>query len=547
MKDAEKFKKIQGKLSFNYTKADNINYPLFLNIFDDSFIKSNYKNCQENINDKNFNNFIINPTAEQLVKKNRVDGVFLFTFDYIIRNGLLIELNKNFFRNKLHKFQKILDKYITQVNSNINNLDKKTEEFGTEFIKDLPLLYVKIDDIKSFILNMELYGETKDFSQDDLKNLLENSVSNVSRDTSEIVGQFFEDSVLIYFLQHLNIKPKSILPRLIFYMDFILFRCQKNKIYLEFVPFNQLKKEKTESYNEIDFCFYTTEDIQIPKSVFDNKIFVNTLKYAHNKETEIKEKEGLIFPQETLTFFELKNNIDKDTNNNNYINLDSLINQLETFMTKLPIYIELYKTKKLINNDCKKIELVFFYNHNFCKLEDSVKAKNSIKEIIEKRFLDMNININIEIIFASKQIQTINYCELMIENINFKKRIIQLEIEVEQMKKAINNKQDIQKEIFKKDEGLALDELNDRINDKVEEYKRKFTGIKSDIFSKIVEKEKFKEYVHNDENNIIAIDNLANYLKNEIINEELNSKGKNKLVKKILKKLLENKIDMNEN
>ena len=210
--------------------------------------------------------------------------IMLFTYDYLLKNGLLLELTRKFFRNVLYKFERSLKNAIKEINSNRNNLDKIANDYGLEFINDLSVLYAKIKDIHSFILSNQLYGDAKSI---DLNDIISYSVSNVSKNTSDIVGQSYEDSVLLYILNNANINSKNLLPRLFFYMDFIVFTCDRKKnIYLEFIPFNQLSSDKTESYNEMDFSFYSTDNMRIPMSSLKYQIFINT--FIYNKKKDIR-------------------------------------------------------------------------------------------------------------------------------------------------------------------------------------------------------------------------------------------------------------------
>jgi hypothetical protein len=353
MEEKNKFMK---KFSFSCKLRKDPN-KLFEIIFNENFMNKNYRKVKSN----NQQNFIINPNAEDIKQNNENKDVYIFTYEYLIKNGLLLELNTKFFDLNVHKFKRTLENTIKEVNSNIQNFDKISSDYGFEFIHNLSILYVKIKDINSFILSEQLYGEAKSVSKSELNNIIEKSVSNASRNTSDIVGQYYEDSVLLYFLNHSNINSENILPRLLFYMNFIIFKYENRKISVEFIRFNQLSKNKNEGYNEMDFSFYTQKEIQIPMLSWGYQIFNNTLIYNHKEDNQVNNNTNnqIIFPEKTLTFFELKNDI-KRIDDKKSINLKEFISYLNTFIGKLPIYIELYKSKQFINKDCKNIKLVFF-------------------------------------------------------------------------------------------------------------------------------------------------------------------------------------------
>ena len=145
-------------------------------------------------------------------------------------------------------------------------------------------------------------------------------------------------------------------------MNFIIFKFYNSNIYFEFIPFNQFNKDKIEGYNEMDFSFYTTKNIEIPMSNFNYQIFSYTFIYNYKDDLKItnNKNEKIIFPGKTLTFFELKNDIeyigDKKT-----IDSDKFIKYIKTFISKFPIYMKLYKSKHFINENCNNVEFIYFY------------------------------------------------------------------------------------------------------------------------------------------------------------------------------------------
>ncbi len=559
MEEKNKFMK---KFSFSCKLGKDPNNKLFEIIFNENFMNKNYKKVKS-INQQNF---IINPKAEDIKPNNENTDVYIFTYEYLIKNGLLFELNTNFFQLNVHKFKKTLENTIKEVNSNIQNFDKISSDYGFELIHNLSILYVKIKDINSFILSEQLYGEAKSVSQNELNDIIEKSVSNASRNTSDIVGQYYEESVLLYFLNHSNINSENILPRLLFYMNFIIFNFENKKINIEFILFNQLSKNKNEGYNEMDFSFYTQKEIQIPMLSWGYQIFNNTLIYNHKEDNQVNNNTNnqIIFPEKTLTFFELKNDI-KRIDDKKSINLTEFISYLNTFIGKLPIYIELYKSKQFINKDCKNIKLVFFYDHQNGKFEDSIIAKNMIEKEIDKIFKDIDININIQIIFGSKQIQSINYYELILENrktkeelkntkdeLNNTNAVLQetigkvnlLENELKNLKQYLSKepKIDVINETVEtkeeKGDTINIDEKKTEINFEIDNLKKQLTGIKLKIFEKAITLPKWVRFIYEADNYVEIINNLSESLVNakyaENMNKEQITKKASQLINEII-------------
>jgi hypothetical protein len=235
-------------------------------------------------------------------------------------------------------------------------------------------------------------------------------------------------------------------------MNFIIFKFDNHKIYIELIPFNQLSNDKTESYNEMDFSAYTTKNIEIPMSVFNYQIFLNTMIYNYKDDSLTKnyQNDNIIFHEKTLTFFELNNDI-KGTVDKKAIDLENLISDINTFISKLPIFMKLYKSKSFINENYYRVKFVYFYEYNNGILEDSIKTKDMIKSKIDSKFKDIGININIQIILGSKQIQAINFYELILEYNKkeadlkqelkgIQNRVKNLEEEFEKIKKFLQSK-----------------------------------------------------------------------------------------------------------
>ena len=204
-------------------------------------------------------------------------------------------------------------------------MDQIVNDIGLEFINNLSILYVKIKNLNYLILIEQLYGEAKSISQTELNDFIENSISNVAKNTSDIVGQYYEDSILLYFLKHSKINYENILPRLLFYMDFVVFKYDNNSIDIDFIPFNKFYGEK-EAYNEIDYSFYTSKEIIIPMSSLNYQIFFNTYIYNYKENNIVKDidNDQIIFLEKTLTFFEMKNHLDRNSSNNKSIDLKDL-------------------------------------------------------------------------------------------------------------------------------------------------------------------------------------------------------------------------------
>lgn len=163
--------------------------------------------------------------------------IFIFTYDYFLKNGILLKLNENYFKFEIHPYKRIFKNIIQNINANIKNLDQKKNDYGFELINDLSIMYIKINDINTFILNLQLSGETKSVSQEDLENLINQSISNISNNTTDIVGKYYEENVLNYFLRKSKIEQQNIFPRLLLYMNFILLTIDThNNIYIKYVP-----------------------------------------------------------------------------------------------------------------------------------------------------------------------------------------------------------------------------------------------------------------------------------------------------------------------
>ena len=612
MKAQDIFQKIEQKLNFSY-ETENPNYEFLVKIFNEDFLRKNYNNAlklkepketiDKSSNSKSKNKapnnpydnleLIINPKIERINDYHN-NEVFLFTYDYLLKNGLLLTLSENYFRGVLYKFQKTLNTAINEINTNIRNLDQIANNYGVEFINDLSILYAKIKDIHSFILSTQLYGEAKSM---DLNNIIAGSISNVSSNTSDIVGQCYEDNVLLYFLNNSNINAENVLPRVFFYIDFIIFKYANKKINIEFIPFNLLFTDKTENYNEMDFSFYTKKNIQIPMSSMKYQIFTNTLIYNHKEDVQVKNYNNneIIFPENTLTFFEMKNNISRIQGKKS-INLEDLISKIRTFLSKLPIYMKLYKSKNFINENCNNIKFIFFYDHQNGKIDDPKRAKDLIKKEIDNRFKNnVDINIDIQIIFGSKQIQSINYFNLFLENNNTKEQLNQtkkeldntneelnqtkkklnntneelnqtkkelnntneelkqtnikvtkLEEELESMKKILNNRNpnninecvEFEKE---KEEIIELEETKININKEIDNYKKNFKGIKLKIFEKAIDMLNSGEYINKDKELIKLIQSLSEKLTakkftNICFDTNFIKKKASQLIKTIIKK-----------
>ena len=522
------FEKLKNKLKFSYEIGNNPNYKLFEKVFKKEFMEKNYTNYQNKRG--GVDDFIINPKVESIEKNNHV---YIFTFEYLLKNGLLLELSKEFLNVRVNKFQRTLENVIKGINTNNKDLDKQINDYGFELINNLSILYSKISDIKSFILGEQLYGEAKGLSENDLNNIIEKSLSVNSKNTTDIVGQYYEDSVLLYFLNHSNIDNKSILPRVLFYMKFIIFKLDKKNIYIEFIPFNYFNNDKIEGYNEIDFSFYTTKNIEIPMTYFNYQIFSYTFIYNYKDDIKItnSKNDKINFPEKTLTFFELKNDI-KRTSDKKTIDSDIFIQHIKTFISKLPIYIKLYKSKNFINENCNNVEFVYFYNHNNDQFEDSIETKNMIKSEIDNNLKDLDIDINFQIIFGSKQIQAINYYELYLENQKIKNRLNMLEEELNNIKKYlpnINTDKTFKDEKNENDgknirnnekkETIELDERKMMINEEIDKLKNDFKDIKLKIFEKAITLPKIVESIN--EYDINMIRKLARKLnEKEYINTE---------------------------
>ena len=560
---------IKNSLDFNFQIGGNPNFELLKIIFDKVFISENFNRFnRDNENDKNKKNnknkigYIINPNKNDFLK--RKNKVFLFTFDYFIDIGILLELTTGFFNIKNPQYKRILDILIRDINKNIKSLESKRDNFCFAFIDNLSLLYFKIKDIIFFILNAELYGEAKTLSKEDLQNLMEISISNVSINTTDIVGHSYEDSILFYFLKYSNINKNKILPRLLLYMNFIILKINKKKITIEFVPFNKFRNGKSDILNGIDFSFYIQNEIQIPINNMNYEIIKYSIEYGPNINSEENNKgPDLIFPSKTLTFFELKNNVYNIKDDNKTFDLDKLLEMMKIFISKIPIYIRLYKSKNFINEKCNKVKLNFFYNHEFDEIPDLTKAKNKIKEIIEDELKNSNVNIILEIIFGSIKIQLFNYFDFILESRQIKENYEELKEKYEKIKNKLEN---IEKKFKKyeekkferneklnkiiienkekqdqetkgnniKGEIIELDEKKEDFNQEIIYYEKNFKGNKLEIFKKVINNKDFIEIIKNKENGIKMLSIELDKIK---IGNILNKFARKKIIKKLYKKM----------
>ena len=470
--------------NFDFDLGEKLNGNLLNKVFDKAFINNNQKNYKNSKGKQIIYEYKINP-EEKDINPNEKNKVFLFTYEYFINNGLLLKLDENFFQMKSEKYKRFLKKIIEEINKNIKKLGEKRKDFGFLFSNNLYILYITIKNIKYFILDTQLYGEAKSISQLDLENLIKSPISNVSNNTSDIAaGNFYEETILDYFLNNPKIHQKYIFSRLLLYMNFIILNYNKNKdnIEIEMVPFNQLNKNKTEFYDEVDFCFYASNEIRIPMNKYGIDIFKYTLALNNKNKTSQKTNQNeLIFPSQTLTFFELKNNVprkkikkeDDKYNNSNLIDLTTLLESLTTFISKVPIYIDLYKSKKFINENYKSIKLVYFYDNQNSKFEDSKIAKTEINKIIKEKLQYNDININLEIVFGNKRIQSINYYELLFDNNRISEELkktqnSQIKTEgklkktEEELKKIQNNQKNTEENLKKTQEELKKKQNNQK-------------------------------------------------------------------------------------
>ena len=495
-------------------------------------------------------NLITNEERAYLIQKLDADYLLELSFTEELKNlspgDFLILLTRRF--NMRHLVVGTDFTFGAKGLGNVALLNELKDEFGFSFINNLSILYVKIKDIIFFILNAELYGEAKSLSNKDLKNLMEISISNVSVNTSDIVGHFYEDSVLFYFLKHSNINSNNILPRLLLYMNFIILKINKKKICIEFVPFNKLRDDKSDAFNEIDFSFYTENEIQIPMYNMSCEIFKYSLVYDQNKNSEKSNNNpNLIFPSKTLTFFELKNNVLRVEDDKKTIDFDKLLKMLETFISKIPIYIGLYKLKNFINEDCNKVKLNFFYNHQFGKIVNLNEARKKIKELIEDKLKNYNVSIVLEIIFGSKKIQSINYFDLILERQQMKESYDELKERVKNLEKKLERYEQLNKILIenkekqeqenkenKRVEIIELDEKKEDFNQEIKNYENKFKGSKLEIFKKIVDNKEFIEIIKSKENGIEMLSIELNKIK---VGNILNKSTKKKIIKKLYKKM----------
>ena len=143
MNDREFLKKIKKKLNFQYEIGNNPNCELLKEVFDETFILENYKrlNYKKNRTNKEKKyDYKVNPTNFSKKQNN----IYLFTYEYFINNGILLELNTKFFELNIPKFKRIVNEAIIEINNNRKSLGEKKADFGFAFINDLSILRVLI-------------------------------------------------------------------------------------------------------------------------------------------------------------------------------------------------------------------------------------------------------------------------------------------------------------------------------------------------------------------------------------------------------------------
>ena len=144
-------------------------------ILSSPFIQENFKKYKK-ISKKN-KNFIVNPTLNQIKKINKFD-IFIFTYDFFINNGIFPEFNENYFSTLL--FKNIINKGINKVNNNINKLEENSFDFGFSVSKSgLSIFYYQIKDFKTFLLENQLDGPTKEFNPNEIYDSISETMSQM--------------------------------------------------------------------------------------------------------------------------------------------------------------------------------------------------------------------------------------------------------------------------------------------------------------------------------------------------------------------------------
>lgn len=543
-----------SKYSFLY-KINNLigyddvlinNNQLLEKIFSQPFIKENIKRYNQYKNNNNFFKFILNPTLEQ-INSNKNNNIFIFTYDFFLNLGIYPMFSESYFNTNI--FKTLRKKGIEKINNNINKLKEYSSEIGFSVsTSGLSIFYYKIKDFKVFLLENQLDGPTKEFNSNEIYDSISTTMSQMTNNTSSMVGHIFEENVLIYILKNANLKSNQIFPRVFLYLKYIILNVSsKSRINFEFVPFNILV-DKIEGYNEVELSFCTDKNITIPltSELLKYNLFNFTINVPKN------DTKTLIFKENELNFFEIKNNMD---NTKDDITYKEFLGEIKSFAGKIPLFCEIYKIKNFIDYEqCKGINLFYIYNQKYIKFNDSENMREELSKILYEK-IKLNIKITLNVLYCSKQIQSINYFNLFYDNMKMKNELNKTKNELNETKdefnKKINKMQNLIKKICIKnkiqipdnlfsnfDESNEFNESNES-NNSQEEKKLEISLIEDE------EENKKFEIELNETEKIIFMNFIKDKEIKKIIKEEKNKNPIYDLLKKKIKNEKYKKYDLN--
>lgn len=517
---------------------DLINDQLLEKIFSQSFIRENFKRYNEykKIKNDNFFKFILNPTLDQ-INLNKNNNIFIFTYDFFLNLGIYPKFSEEYFSTNI--FKTLRKKGIEKINNNINKLKEYSSEIGFSVsTSGLSIFYYKIKDFKVFLLENQLDGPTNEFNSNEIYDSISTTMSQMTNNTSSMVGHIFEENVLIYILKNANLKSNQIFPRVFLYLNYIILNISyKSRINFEFVPFNILG-DKIEGYNEVDLSFCIDKNITIPLT--NDLLKYNLFNYTIN--VPKNDTKTIIFKENELNFFEIKNEM---TNTKDDITYKKFLGEIKSFAGKIPLFCEIYKIKNFIDYEqCKGINLFYIYNQKYISFNDNEKMREELSKILNDT-IKLNIKITLNVLYCSKQIQSINYFNLFYDNMKMKNELNKTKNE---LNNKINNLQNLIKNICIKnniqipeilfDESNKFNESNES-NNSQEEKKLEISLIEDEE-----ENKKFDIELNETEklifNNIIKDKEIK-----KITKEEKNINSIYDLLKKKIKKEKYKKYDLN--
>ena len=213
-------------------------------------------------------------------------------------------------------------------------------------------------------------------------------------------------------------------------------------------------------------------------------------------------------------------------------NYESFLDEIKTLAGKIPLFCEIYKINNFIDYEkCKVINLFYIYNQNRVTFNDTEYIRKELAKILSDK-IKLNINLTLNVLYCSKQIKSINYFNLFIDNQNMKdelnktkEKLNKTNDELNEIKKFINNlciKNNIQlpENLFSK-----FNEFNDSnksqeekklisLNEDEEENKKseKLNDTEKIIYNNFIKDKEFKKIIKEEKNE----SSIYNSLKEEI-------------------------------